>query len=502
MSAITKRYPGVVANDGIELHVERGEIVGLLGENGAGKSTLVNILAGLTQPDSGAIAIDGQRVHIRSPRDAADHGIGMVHQHFKLVPTFTVAENVALGRGSLRSQGGMAAIHRRIAELSQELGLEVDPAARVEDLSVGRKQRVEILKLLYGGAEILVFDEPTAVLTPVEWKELAVVLRGLAAAGKGIIFISHKLDEQLAVSHRCVVLRDGAVVGATPLVDVTARDLARMMVGRDVVLRAERAPQQPGAVALAVRDLRAADDDGHPVLDGISFELREGEVLGVAGVEGNGQRELEDALLGLLPGVSGEVEVDGTVLGPGARAWRRAGGAVIPGDRHRTGVALDLTLRENLLVTELGRRPASAHGVVDQRYGRTHADDLLAAFDVRTPGADVRMGQLSGGNQQKVVLARELWDEPRVLVAAQPTRGLDVGAMEAVYGRILEHRARGGATLLISAELEEVLTLSDRVAVLFRGRLVAVLDNRDLDVDHLGLLMVGQDAPTAPEVAA
>ena len=500
MSAITKRYPGVVANDGIDITLDRGEIVGLLGENGAGKSTLVNILAGLTQPDSGAIAIDGERVQIRSPRDAADHGIGMVHQHFKLVGTLTVAENVALGRGTLRSQGGMAAVHRRIRELSAELGLEVDPAARVEDLSVGRKQRVEILKLLYGGARILVFDEPTAVLTPVEWKELAGVLRGLADAGRGILFISHKLDEHLDVSHRCVVLRDGAVVGSTPTADATARDLATMMVGREVVLRAHRTPQPAGDVVLQVQDLAATDPDGHAVLDGLSFDLRAGEILGVAGVDGNGQRELEEALLGLLPRTTGTISVDGEVLEPSARNWRRAGGAVIPGDRHRTGVALDLTLRENLMITELGRRPASRRGVLRRGYAKRHAASVLAAFDVRAPNAEVRMGQLSGGNQQKVVLARELWDEPRILVAAQPTRGLDVGAMEAVYGRILDHRARGGATLLISAELEEVLTLSDRVAVLFRGRLVAVLDNQDLDVDRLGLLMVGQ--ASAPAAAA
>jgi simple sugar transport system ATP-binding protein len=499
MVGITKRFPGVVANHAVNLEVDRGEVKGLLGENGAGKSTLVKILYGLFHPDEGTIEIDGKPVRIRSPKHAVELGIGMVHQHFMLVPTMTVAENVALGlRPSRPPLSELGAVSRRVAELSERYGLRVEPDQCVEELSVGLEQRVEILKLLYRGAELLVLDEPTAVLTPQEWHDLAETLRALTDQGKAIIFISHKLDEQLEVSDSCTVLRDGEVVGTVHTKDVDKATLARMMVGRDVVLRVEREALPPGGVVLEVENLCLDADDNRRLLDGISFEVREREVLGVAGIDGNGQRELVETLTGVRHPSTGTIRFNGrdeTRVTP--IVFHRHGGAVIPEDRQRTGIALDLPVTDNLMLKDYRTGPYARRGVVAATKIREHCDELVSEFDVRTPGVSVIMRQLSGGNQQKSVLARELWGDPKLLIAAQPTRGLDVGAMEFVYARLLEHRARGGATLLLSSELDEILSLSDRIAVIVRGRFVRILDAADADAETLGLLMGGAEPPAA-----
>ncbi|MCZ7529478.1 MAG: ABC transporter ATP-binding protein [Acidimicrobiia bacterium] len=495
MQGITKRFPGVVANRDVDLEVDRGEIRGLLGENGAGKSTLVKILYGLFHPDEGTIEIDGKPVRIRSPRHAVDLGIGMVHQHFMLVPTMTVAENVALGLRENHSPfSRLPAVARRVRELSQRYGLDVDPDDLVEDLSVGLQQRVEILKLLYRGAELLVLDEPTAVLTPQEWHELAQTLRDLADHGKAVIFISHKLDEQLEASDWCTVLRDGAVVGTVHTDDVDKADLARMMVGRDVVLRVARESLPPGEPVIEVSSLRLESKDGRTVLDDVSFEIREREILGVAGIDGNGQRELVEVIAGVHQPSSGTIRVcgrDEPRLTP--QRFHRHGGAIIPEDRHRTGVALDLTITDNLMLKDFRRLPFARRGITAVSPIREHCEHLVAEFDVRTPGTSVIMRQLSGGNQQRSVVARELCGEPTLLIAAQPTRGLDVGAMEFVYDRLLDHRKRGGATLLVSTELDEILSLSDRIAVIVGGRFVRILDPDDADDETLGLLMGGAE---------
>jgi simple sugar transport system ATP-binding protein len=495
MNGISKRFPGVIANHEITFEVERGEIHGLLGENGAGKTTLVNILYGLLQPDDGEIEIDGSTVSIRSPRDALDRGIGMVHQHFMLVPDMTVAENVALGLRSARPPLSMIdQVSTRVEELSSRYRLNVQPDRRIEDLSVGMQQRVEILKLLYRGAQLLVLDEPTSVLTPPEWQELSEVLRSLVAEGRSVIFITHKLDELLSVAHRCTVLRDGVVVGTVPVAEADKPTLARMMVGREVVLRVERPLVDPGVPVLEVEGLCLESDDGRMILDEISIVVREHEVVGVAGVDGNGQQELVEVLTGLRPPGSGTIRINGdplTHLTP-AGFSAQMGGAVIPADRHRTALALDLSLTDNLMMRDIGRAPFTRRGMLDLGRIREHCERLIAEYDVRTPSQDVWMRQLSGGNQQKAILARELHRSPRLLVAAQPTRGLDVGAMEFVYERLVEHKRSGGATFLISTELDEILSLSDRIAVMVRGRFIEILEAKEVDPVRLGLLMAGE----------
>jgi simple sugar transport system ATP-binding protein len=497
MVGITKAFPGVVANDGIDLEVRRREIHGILGENGAGKTTLMNICYGLLQPDGGHIEFDGVPTPIRSPKDAVAHGIGMVHQHFMLVPNMTVAENVALGLRSERPPlSSLRAVAERVRELSRRHGLKVDPEDRVEDLSVGMQQRVEILKLLYRGAELLVLDEPTAVLTPPEWAELAQVLRSLVDEGKAAIFITHKLDEMLSVADRCTVLRDGAVVGTLEVRSATKPALARMMVGRDVVLRVERPPSNPGEPVLEVEDLSLVTARDRRILDGISFRIRGGEILGVAGVDGNGQHELVEVLTGLRPPTSGTIRMDGVpipALDPSTFAG--LGGAVIPEDRQHQALALDLSVEENLLMREIGREPFSHRGLLAPKAIRGRSWELIHRYHIRTPHPMVRIRQLSGGNQQRVVLARELHRRPRFLIAAQPTRGLDVGAMEDVYRQLLEHRAAGGATLLISAELDEILSLSDRVAVIHGGRFLRTMEAAEVETDALGMLMAGERVP-------
>jgi simple sugar transport system ATP-binding protein len=494
LRGITKRFGALIANDRISLDVAHGEIHGLLGENGAGKTTLVNLVYGLLTPDAGSIEIDGERVEIESPRHALELGVGMVHQHFMLVQDMTVAENVALGLGRGRpTRSHVREVAARLRELSAQFGLQVDPAAQVEELSVGTQQRVEILKLLYRGARLLILDEPTAALTPGEWQALAGVLEALTGEGKGIVFITHKLDEVFGVADRCTVLRDGAVVGMAEMATATKPELARMMVGRPVTLRVERPPLAPGRTVLEVQGLTLVED-GRRLLDGVSFEIREREILGIAGVDGNGQRELVETLIGLRERSAGTIAVRGApLLGTGPLEFSRRAGAVVPEDRHRSGIALELPVRENLMLKDAFRRPFSRLGVLRSRIAAQHCSRLAHAYDIRAGNLDAPAAQLSGGNQQKVVLARELHTEPELLIAAQPTRGLDVGAMEFVYSQILEHRARGGATLFVSIELDEILSLSDRIAVMFGGRFLRVLDAADADPESLGLLMAGAE---------
>jgi simple sugar transport system ATP-binding protein len=497
MTGITKRFPGVVANHDVHLDVREGEVHGLLGENGAGKTTLVNILYGLLLPDEGQIEMDGDPVTIRSPREAMAHGIGMVHQHFMLVPDMTVAENVALGLKSARPPlARLGDVSARVTELSKRYHLKVHPDDMIEALSVGMQQRVEILKLLYRGAKLLVLDEPTSVLTPPEWEELSGVLRSLVEEGRSAIFITHKLDELLSVADRCTVLRDGAVVGTVDVAGSNKATLARMMVGREVVLRVERPILEPGEPVLEVADLSLVDERGKPRLEELNFVVREREVLGVAGVDGNGQHELVEVLIGLRQPTAGRISINGQhVPNLTPRDFGDRSGAVIPADRHRAALALDLSLMENLMMREFGDRPYTQRGILSLGTMRNRSDSLVGEYDIRTPSVLVRMRQLSGGNQQKTVLARELMRSPKLLIASQPTRGLDVGAMEYVYRRLLEHKKGGGATLLISTELDEILSLSDRIAVIVEGRFLRILDAGDVDPEVLGLLMAGEDVP-------
>lgn len=494
MRGIRKTYPGVVANDDVDLDVYPGEIHGLLGENGAGKTTLMKILYGLAQPDAGTIEIKGRPTALRSPRDAVDAGIGMVHQHFMLVPDMTVAENVALGfRTDRYPLTDLPTIAADLTELSRLHGLEVDPSAVIEDLSVGARQRVEILKLLQRSAEILILDEPTSVLTPQEWEDLADVLRSLVAEGRAAVFITHKLDEVMAVADRCTVLRDGAVVGTVDVEDTDKASLARMMVGRPVVFRATREEVEPGEPVLQVEDLSLVGAGGAPVLEGITFEVRAGEVLGVAGVDGNGQTQLVDVLTGMTRPTNGRILIGGEEVGRLTPAeFRRRSGGVVTEDRHKTGLALDLSLRDNLIMRDYRDRPLSTRGLLDPASIKEHCLNLIRRFDVRTPSQQIRMRQLSGGNQQKSILARELHAAPNLLVASQPTRGLDVGAMEFVYSTLLERRLAGSALLLISTELDEILSLSDRIAVMANGRFLRILPAGDADAETLGLLMGGE----------
>lgn len=496
---ITKRFGALVANRGISLTVQRGEIHALLGENGAGKTTLMNIVFGLIERDEGEIEVAGQNVDIRSPRDARAHGIGMVHQHFKLVPDMTVAENLALssgrsGLGSLR----LSDVRARARDIVGRFGLGVDPDGMIEDLSVGEQQRVEILKLLYGGADLLILDEPTAALTPAEWWDLSEVLRALVAQGKAVIFISHKLEEVMGIASRCTVLRDGHVVGTRDIGSATKEELALMMVGREVALRVIRDRHEPGAAVLEVAGL-CVRQDGRDVVSDVCFTLCEHEVIGIAGVDGNGQSELIEALIGVRDRSAGDVLLDGVPTHRMAD-HRRVG--VVPEDRHRNGVALDLSVADNLMLKDFHRAPYARRGIRDHARVRRYCEELVINFDIRTPRLETPTGRLSGGNQQKVVLARELSRDPRLLIAAQPTRGLDVGAMEFVYTQLAEFKRRGGATLLISTELEEVLSLSDRIAVMVDGRFVSVLNADEADLDVLGMLLGGEDMHPREKLSA
>ncbi|MFP5351302.1 MAG: ABC transporter ATP-binding protein [Actinomycetota bacterium] len=492
LEGITKRFPGVVANEGVDLQLHRGEIHALVGENGAGKSTLMRVLYGLYPPDEGRIVIDGEAARIGSPRDAIARGIGMVHQHFVLVDRFTVVENIVLGAegGPLVDYG---AARKRVAELAGSYGFKIDPDAVLEDLSVGQQQRVEILKALYRGVDVLILDEPTAVLTPSETEELFENLRHLRADGKSIIFISHKLNEVLDVADRITVLRRGRVVGETRPAGTTKEKLAEMMVGRPVLFRLKKPEVNVGAPVLEVSDLEVA---GH--VRGLSLQVRKGEILGIAGVEGNGQRELAEAIVGLRKPTSGRISVGGKdVTGLPVAEVRKTGVAYVPEDRHSRGLVLDMTLWENSVLGRQGRSEYSGGlGMLAIKKIKSLATRLIREFDVRARNISVEASTLSGGNQQKLILARELEDDPELLIAHQPTRGLDVGAIEFVWTQILEQKAAGRAVLLISAELDEIYELSDRIVTLYEGRITGEY-TPDAPPDELGIGMTGGRAAEA-----
>ena len=508
MRGITKRYPGVVANDGITLDVRAGEIHALLGENGAGKSTLMNILYGLAVPDEGEILIDGVETEIDGPNDAIRRGISMVHQHFMLVPVLSVAENILLGDEPMANAVFLdrGASNRRIRELGASFGWEVDPDQPVSSLSVGWQQRVEILKALYRQARVLVLDEPTASLTPQETREIFEVLRRLRAEGYAIIFISHKLYEVLEIADRITVIRRGKVVGTRIPSETDEDDLAELMVGREVQLTVDRGESHPGEPMLVVRGVHVKDDRGHEVVHDVSFEVRAGEILGIAGVAGNGQDELVGAIIGLRHVASGEVTLDGKeVTGASPRSLHQRGVGFVPADRHRFGIVLPFPLTDNLALNEYYRPPYSRGLVRDEEAILKYAERVIDEYDIRTPSATVTAGTLSGGNQQKVVVAREFDGELTLLVLDQPTRGLDVGSIEFIHRQAIAKRDAGVAVLLVSAELDEVLQLSDRIGVMYRGRLVTILDARSTNREEVGLLMAtgGRDqAPAAAEAAS
>jgi general nucleoside transport system ATP-binding protein len=492
MRGITKRYPGVVANDRIDLTVRPGEIHALLGENGAGKTTLMNILYGLAQPDAGEILLDGEQVTIAGPSDAIARGINMVHQHFMLVPVLSVADNILLGEETMANRVFLDRdeARRRIIELGRRFGFEVDPDVKVGSLSVGWQQRVEILKALYRNARILVLDEPTAALTPAETEEIFAVLRRLAAAGHSIIFISHKLYEVLAIADRITVIRRGRVVGERDPRATDEDDLAELMVGREVALVVDRGESHPGGVALRVSDLRARDERGTEALRGVSFEIREGEIFGIAGVAGNGQDELVESIIGLRTPSAGRVVLgDRDVTGRSPRAMTGAGVGYVPADRHRFGLVLPFSVADNLVLTTYFRRPFANGLIRDDAAIERNGEEAVGAYDIRTPSAELAAATLSGGNQQKIVVAREFGRELRLLVLDQPTRGLDVGSIEFIHRQIISKRDAGVAVLLVSAELDEVLEMSDRIGVMYRGEIVSIVDARTADKNEVGRLM-------------
>jgi simple sugar transport system ATP-binding protein len=497
---VTKTFPGVIANEDVNLTLHRGEVLCLLGENGAGKSTIVNTVFGLYQPDAGEILLHGEPVRFSSSADAIAKGIGMVHQHFQLIPVFTVTENVVLGNEPRR--GPLLDLDRardKIVELAERYHLDIDPDALVGDLSVGEQQRVELIKALYRDAEILILDEPTAVLTPGEVDELFEVVRSLVAQGKSLIFITHKLREVLAVADRITVLRGGRVVGDADPSEATAESLATLMVGRAVTFAIDKTPSHPGAVVLRVRGLRVADDRGTQMVDGLDLEVRAGEIFGIAGVQGNGQRELVEALAGMRPKVGGTVELDGEdVTHAHPRDMIERGVSHVPEDRTKHGLVGPFSIADNLILDRHRRAPFAHRGLRQEHEIAAQATDLVQRFDIRAPGPQVAVSTLSGGNQQKVIIARELSGQTNLLIVAQPTRGLDVGSIEFIHHRIVEMRDQGAAVLLVSAELDEILNLSDRIGVLYRGDLVGTFDRADATREHLGLLMAcGSDAEVA-----
>ena len=494
LRGITKRFPGVLANDSIDLTLEKGEIHALLGENGAGKTTLMNILYGLYDPDEGEVFIQGDKAKIESPTDAIEQGIGMVHQHFMLIPVFTVTENVMLGEEAVKAGGILdrALAAGDIRTISEKYHLEVPPEAYIKDLPVGVQQRVEIIKLLYRKADILIFDEPTAVLTPQEADELFKIMRSLTEQGKSIIFITHKLREVLDVADRITVIRRGKVIGTTTPQDANQAKLAEMMVGREVDLELERSELKAGDPVLTVNDLVVADDRNQIAVDGVSFEVRAGEVLGIAGVQGNGQTELVETVTGLRHPMEGDIRILGSdVTHAAPRQITESGVAHVPEDRQRDGLILSFPVVDNLAL-QTYYMPPNAKGVVLQEEQMMQtAEKMIEDFDIRTPGPMTSVGSLSGGNQQKVIVAREFSRPIKLLVASQPTRGLDVGSIEYIHNRILEKRDNGCAVLLVSPELDEVMQLSDRIAVMYRGKILAILDSAEARKEQVGLLMAG-----------
>jgi general nucleoside transport system ATP-binding protein len=493
MRGITKRFPGIVANDNINLVVKKGEIHALLGENGAGKSTLMNILFGLYQPDEGEILINGKPVNITSPNVANDLGIGMVHQHFMLVETFTVTENIVLGN---EPKNGLKIDIRRaekeVEELSRKYGLKVDPTAKIADISVGMQQRVEILKTLYRGADILIFDEPTAVLTPQEIQELIEIMHNLVKEGKTIILITHKLKEIMAVCDAVTIIRRGKVIDSVAVKDTNPDELAAKMVGREVTFKVDKKPPQPKEVILSVENITAMGNRGVNALNGISFEVRAGEILGIAGVDGNGQSELIEVLTGLRKASGGRVLLKGQdITNRLPREISEAGLSHIPEDRHKRGLVLDFTMSENMVLETYFHPRFNKNGFLDYAAIDKHASKLIEEFDVRTPSIHTKARALSGGNQQKAIIAREVDKDPDLLIAAQPTRGLDVGAIEFIHKRLVEQRDKGKAVLLISLELDEVINVSDRIAVIYEGQIVGIVDAKSTTEQELGLMMSG-----------
>ncbi len=504
MYGITKQFPGVLANDNVNFDVAAGEVHTLLGENGAGKSTLMKILYGLYHPDRGEIQLRGEPIKINSPTDAINHGIGMVHQHFMLVPTLTVAENVALGLPSdRRPLTDLDTVAARVTELSETYNLQVDPQTYIWQMAVGERQRVEILKALYREASVLVLDEPTAVLTPQEVDELIVVLRHMAADERGIVFISHKLHEVMAVSDRITVLRDGKVSGETTPAETSRADLAQMMVGRSVQLVPDKPEVDLGATRIAIRNLVVKGDRGNDAVAGITLDVQEGEILGLAGVSGNGQRELAQAISGMRPVASGAIEVAGTdVTNKHPRAVRRAGLSYVPEERIHEGTIPSFSVSENMILLDRRDRRFCQNNFM--RFGaiREHCQQLVDRFSVKTPSLDTPTSNLSGGNIQKLIMARELSGQPEVLLASQPTRGIDIGAAEYIHSQLLAEKAAGCAVLLISEDLDEVMALSDRIAVIYSGQIMATINHQEATPEKLGLLMAGVTDDHAEVVSA
>jgi general nucleoside transport system ATP-binding protein len=489
---IVKTFPGVLANDHVDFDLRPGEVHALLGENGAGKSTLMNILAGLYQPDEGGVFIDGSPVTFKSPRDAIAAGLGMVHQHFTLVPSQTVTENILLGLDRPRFFLNERQSETEVAELAERFGMRVDPRARIWQLSVGEQQRVEILKMLYRGARILIMDEPTAVLAPQEADDLFATLRSMTQEGRSVVFISHKLGEVLAIADRVTVMRRGKVTAAgLPTAGATRADLARLMVGRSVLETLDRKPMNPGAVVLGVHDVSATNDRGLAALRSVSLEVRAGEIVGIAAVAGNGQSELAEVVTGLRP-CEGSITVDGEpVANESSGSVIARGVAHIPEDRSTTGSAPNLSLTDNLIMKRYREAPVARGWLIDEATARTIATDLKESYSISAPSIDTQARLLSGGNLQRLILAREIETKPGLLIAVQPTRGLDVGAIETVHRMLLALREAGAAILLISEELDEVLSLSDRVDVLYEGRIVGIFPAADAEIGRIGLLMTG-----------
>ena len=506
MLNITKVFPGIVANDNITLQLRRGEIHALLGENGAGKSTLMSVLFGLYQPEKGEIHMDGKRVDIRNPNDANALHIGMVHQHFKLVECFTVLDNIILGvepnkLGFLQKKEA----RKKVVELSERYGLMVDPDALVEDITVGMQQRTEILKMLYRENEILIFDEPTAVLTPQEIHELMQIMKNLAAEGKSILFITHKLNEIMEVSDRCSVLRKGKYIGTVDIKDTTKEELSRMMVGRDVKFAVDKSPAQPGEAVLKVRGLTVPSKSHHNnAVKDVCFEVRRGEIVCIAGIDGNGQTEFVYALSGLEKASGGSIELCGKDVSRATiRQRSQAGMSHIPADRHKHGLVLDFSLEDNLVLQRYMDAPYQKGGFIQREPIRAYAEELIEKFDIRSgQGPVTRVRSMSGGNQQKAIIAREVDLNADLLVAVQPTRGLDVGAIEYIHSQIVAQRDLGKAVLLVSLELDEVMNLSDRILVMYEGEIVGELDPKTTTVEELGLYMAGAKRNTGRKEAA
>ena len=493
MHGIVKRFPGVLANDHVDFDLREGEVHALLGENGAGKSTLMNVLAGLYKPEEGSILVQGQRVNFNSPRDAIGHGLGMVHQHFMLVPSQTVTENILLGLDDPRFLLNLPEQDRKVLALQEQYGLKVDPKAKIWQLSVGEQQRVEILKMLYRGARVLIMDEPTAVLTPQEVRELFVTLRSMTQRGHSIIFISHKLDEVLAIANRVTVLQHGRVTAAgVSSQGVTKSELARLMVGREVVFTLDKEPITPGPVVLSIENVSAENDRGLPALRGLSLQIHAGEIVGVAAVAGNGQTELAQVITGMRRCTGGRVVACDEVVSnnPPRRAIER-GVSHVPEDRAGMGSSPSLSVADNLIMKTYRQPPVASGWVLNRPIIRQNAEKLKHDYDIATPSIETEARLLSGGNLQKMILAREMSCSPKIMVAAQPTRGLDVGAIEAVHHLLLQEREQGAAILLISEELDEIMSLSDRIVVMYEGQIMGEMNAAEADLDKTGLMMAG-----------